>query len=215
MWKTHGDWWWLSVDRTFIELILDTDVTVQSTPVTECIRSLPKGKACGPDGIKHEHIPYECCVIVNIYIHSNFSVEENERLFCVLRWALGPPRKRYIYCQSIVWMAVAWRGEIIYVTSCRNLEEHVFAHAVICTLGSAHNIFFWKNNKRICYILSNNCEKQLTTFFVCKRSVYFLKWQHHHIRFNLIQDILRTASGAGRRETGDHVAVVENSWLRM
>jgi len=36
-----------SVDRACNELILDTDVTVQSTLVTECIRTLPKGKTCG------------------------------------------------------------------------------------------------------------------------------------------------------------------------
>jgi len=52
-----------SVDRAFNNLVIDTDVTVQSTLVTECIRTLPKGKACGPDGITHEHLLYGCSVI--------------------------------------------------------------------------------------------------------------------------------------------------------
>ena len=52
-----------SVDRASNEFILDTDVTVQSTLVTECIRTLTKGKACGTDGITHEHLLYGCSVI--------------------------------------------------------------------------------------------------------------------------------------------------------
>jgi len=52
-----------SVDRAFDKLIIDMDVTVQSTLVTECIRILPKGKACGSDGITREHLVYLCSVI--------------------------------------------------------------------------------------------------------------------------------------------------------
>jgi len=52
-----------SVDRAFNKLIIDMDVTIQSTLVTECIRILTKGKACGPDGITHEHLLYFCSVI--------------------------------------------------------------------------------------------------------------------------------------------------------
>ncbi|KAH3863416.1 hypothetical protein DPMN_026404 [Dreissena polymorpha] len=43
------------VDETFRGLSPDQDVTVSPALVAEGIKTLPKGKACGPDNITHEH----------------------------------------------------------------------------------------------------------------------------------------------------------------
>lgn len=44
------------VNSTFSEMRLDSTVRVESHVVSDCIKALSKGKACGPDLITHEHL---------------------------------------------------------------------------------------------------------------------------------------------------------------
>jgi len=57
-------------------------------------------------------------------------------------------------------------------------------HMLWCTLPSSHN-FFKRTVMYDHWHLSNNSKNNENTCFLCKRYIYFFKWQHQGIRLNL------------------------------
>ena len=57
------------VTETLDNINLDRTVCVSTCLVEEFIRTLPKGKSGGDDGVCHEHLIYSCLVISPILSH--------------------------------------------------------------------------------------------------------------------------------------------------